>query len=60
LIYRGEITPTLKILKRYADGLNLVITFNIISLDENTKETRNMKTFAKPHAPAPDSSISTL
>ena len=25
----GEITPTLKILKRYAEGLNLVITFNI-------------------------------
>ena len=56
----GEITPTLKILKRYADGLNLVITFNIISLDEHTKETKNINTFAEPHAPVPDSGISTL
>jgi predicted transcriptional regulator len=30
----GEITPTLKILKRYADGLNQVITFNIIAQEE--------------------------
>ena len=41
----GEINPTLKILKRYADGLNLVITFNIISLDEYTKETKSQQDY---------------
>jgi DNA-binding XRE family transcriptional regulator len=51
----GEITPTLKILKRYADGLNLVITFNIISLEEYTKENMHIKTLPGPHAPVPDS-----
>ncbi len=56
----GEIAPTLKILKRYADGLNLVITFNIISLDKYTKETMNIKALPGPHAPVPDSGISTL
>jgi transcriptional regulator with XRE-family HTH domain len=28
----GEVTPTLKVLKKYANGLNQVISFNIISL----------------------------
>ena len=56
----GEITPTLKILKRYADGLNLVITFNIISLEEYTKENMHIKTLPGLHAPVPDSGISTF
>ena len=56
----GEITPTLKILKRYADGLNLVITFNIISLEEYTKENMHIKTLTGLHAPVPDSGISTF
>jgi len=56
----GEITPTLKILKRYADGLNLVITFNIISLEEYTKENMRIKTLPGLHAPVPDSGISTF
>ena len=56
----GEITPTLKILKRYADGLNLVITFNIISLEEYTKENMHIKTSPGLHAPIPDSGISTF
>jgi len=56
----GEITPTLKILKRYADGLNLVITFNIISLDEYTKETKHIRTLSGPHAPVPGSGMSTF
>jgi DNA-binding XRE family transcriptional regulator len=30
----GEITPTLKVLKRYANGLNQVLTFNIVSREE--------------------------
>ena len=51
----GEITPTLKILKRYADGLNLVITFNIVSLEEYTKENMHIKTLPGLHAPVPDS-----
>ena len=56
----GEITPTLKILKRYAEGLNLVITFNIISLKEYTEETKYIKTLSGPHAPVPDLRISIL
>ena len=56
----GEITPTLKILKRYADGLNLVITFNIISLEEYTKENMHTKTIPGLHTPVPDSGISTF
>ena len=56
----GEITPTLKILKRYAEGLNLVITFNIISREAYSKETMCIKTFAGPHVPVPDLSVSIL
>ena len=36
----GEITPTLKILKRYASGLNQAITFNIIPQKENYKNCK--------------------
>ncbi len=39
----GEITPTLKILKKYADGLNQVITFSIISREEYYKNYKYMK-----------------
>ena len=56
----GEITPTLKILKRYAEGLNLVITFNIISREAYSKETMCIKTFAGPRVLAPDLGISIL
>ena len=35
-------------------------TFNIISLDEYTKETKHIKIFSGPHTPIPDSGISTF
>jgi transcriptional regulator with XRE-family HTH domain len=34
----GEVTPTLKTLKRYAKGLDKVIAFNVTTQDEYNKK----------------------
>ncbi|HAX18488.1 MAG TPA: hypothetical protein DCY00_07855 [Actinobacteria bacterium] len=36
----GEVSPSLKVLKRYANGLNQVISFNIIPQEEYYKNCR--------------------